>query len=66
MFIMPNGFGIPFPPLFPMQTHQAVLGGISILLLHFGKRIRLSYPTRHYYGNVIYKLTFTELFDTDR
>ena len=66
MFIMQNGFGIPLPPLFLMQTHQAVLEGISILLLHFDKRIRLSYPTRHYYGNVIYKLPFTELFDTDR
>ena len=63
---MQNGFGIPLPPLFLMQTHQAVLEGISILLLHFDKIIRLSYPTRHYNGNVMYKLPFTKLFDTHR
>ena len=33
--------GIPLPHLFRMQAHQAVLEGISILLLHIDKRIRL-------------------------
>ena len=66
MFTMQNGFGIPLPHLFRMQTHQAVLEGISILLLHIDKRIRLSDLTRRYYRNIIYKLPFTELFDTDR
>ena len=66
MFTMQNGFGIPLPHLFRMQTHQAVLEGISILLLHIDKRIRLSDLTRRYNRNIIYKLPFTELFDTDR
>ena len=35
-------------------------------LLHIDKRIRLSDLTRRYYRNIIYKLPFTELFDTDR
>ena len=39
---MQNGFGIPLPHLFRMQTHQAVLEGISILLLHIDKRIHMS------------------------
>ena len=55
----------PLPRLFRMQTHQAVLEGIPILLLHIGKRIRLSDLTRRYYRNIIYKLSFTELSDTD-
>ena len=38
---MQNGFGIPLPHPFRMQTHQAVLEGIPILLLHIDKRIRL-------------------------
>ena len=64
---MQNRFGIPLPHLFRMQqTHQAVSEGISILLLHIDKRIRLSDLTRRYYRNIIYKLPFTELFDTDR
>ena len=64
---MQNRFGIPLPHLFGMQqTHQAVSEGISILLLHIDKRIRLSDLTRRYYRNIIYKLPFTELFDTDR
>ena len=42
MFTTQNGFGIPLPHLFRKQTHQAVLEGISILLLHIDKRIRLS------------------------
>ena len=66
MFTMQNGFGIPLPHLFRMQTHQAVLEGISILLLHIDKRIHLPDLTRRYYRNIIYKLPFTELFDTDR
>ena len=66
MFTMQNGFGIPLPHLFRMQTHQAVLEGISILLLHIDKRIRLSDLTRRYYRNIIYKLPFTESFDVDR
>ena len=41
MFNMQNGFGIPLPHPFRMQAHQAVLEGISILLLHIDKRIRL-------------------------
>ena len=41
---MQNGFGIPLPHLFRMQTHQAVLEGISILLLHIDKRTRGSPP----------------------
>ena len=64
---MQNRLGIPLPHLFRMQqTHQAVLEGISILLLHIDKRIRLSDITRRYYRNTIYKLPITELFDTDR
>lgn len=55
----------PLPHLFRMQTHQAVLEGISILLLHIDKRIRLSDLTRRYYRNIMDKLPFTELFDTD-
>ena len=39
---MQNGFGIPLPHRFRTQTHQAVLEGISILLCHIDKRIRLS------------------------
>ena len=39
-----------------MQTQQAVLEGISILLLHIDKIIRLSDLTRRYYRNIIYKL----------
>ena len=35
-------------------------------LFHIDKRIRLSDLTRRYYRNIIYKLLFTELFDTDR
>ena len=66
MFTIQNGFGIPLPHLFQMQTHQAVLEGISILLLHIDERIRLSDLTRLYYRKIIYKLPFTELFDTDR
>ena len=68
MFPMQNGFGIPLPRLFRMQTHQAVLEGISILPLHMyiDKRIHLSDLTRRYYRNIIYKLPFTGLFDTDR
>ena len=62
---MQNGFGIPLPHLFRMQTHQAVLLEISILLLHIDKRIRLSDLTKSYYRNIIYKLPITELFDTD-
>ena len=58
--------GIPLPHLFRMQAQQAVLEGISILLLHIDKRIHLSDLTRPYYRNTIYKLPFTELFDTDR
>ena len=65
MFRMQNGFGIPLPHLFRMQTHQAVLLEISILLLHIDKRIRLSDLTKSYYRNIIYKLPITELFDTD-
>jgi len=48
-----------------MQTHQAVLEGISILLLHIDKKIRLSNLTRRHYKNIMYKLPFAELFDTD-
>ena len=66
MFTMQNRFGIPLPHLFRIETPQAVLEGISILLLHIEKRIRLSDLTRRYYRNIIYKLPFTELFDTDR
>ena len=66
MFTMQNGFGIPLPHLFRMQTHQAVLQEISILLLHIDKRIRLSDLTGRYCRNIIYKWPFTELFDTDR
>lgn len=33
MFTMQNGFGIPLPHLFRMQTHQAVLEGISVFTL---------------------------------
>ena len=66
MFTMQNGFGIPLLHLFRIETHQAVLEGISILLLHIDKRIRLSDLTRRYYRNIIYKLPFAELFDTDR
>ena len=62
---MQNGFGIPLPHLFRMQTHQVVLQEISILLLHIDKRIRLSDLTKSYYRNIIYKLPITELFDTD-
>ena len=51
---MQNGFGIPLPHLFRKQKHQAVLEGISILLLHIDKRIRLSDLTRRYYRNIIY------------
>ena len=54
MFTMQNGFGIPLPHLFLTQTHQAVLEGISILLLHIDKRILLSDLTRRYYRNIIY------------
>lgn len=60
------GFGIPSPHLFRMQTHQAVLEGISILLLHIDERICLSDLTRSYYRNIIYTLPLTELFETDR
>ena len=62
MLTMQNGFGIPLPHPFRMQTHQAVLEKISILLLHIDKRIRLSDLTWRY-RNIIYKLSFTELFD---
>ena len=53
------------PHLYRMQTHQAVLEGISILLLHIDKKIRLSNLTRRHYKNIMYKLPFAELFDTD-
>ena len=66
MFTIPNGFGIPLPHFLQMQTHQAVFEGISILLLHTDKRIRLSDLTGRYCRNIIYKWPFTELFDTDR
>ena len=66
MFTIPNGFGIPLPHFLQMQTHQAVLEGISILLLHIDKKIRLSVLKRCHYKNIIYKLPFAELFDTDR
>ena len=64
----------PFTTFFQMQTHQAVLEGISILLLHIythtfthlHKRIRMSDLTRRYCRNIIYKWPITELFDTDR
>ena len=49
-----------------MQTHQAVLKGISILLLHIDKNIRRSNLTRRHYKNIIIQLPFAELFDTDR
>ena len=58
MFTIPNGFGIPSPHFLQMQTHQAGFEGISILLLHIDKRIRLSDLTRRYYRNIIYKLPF--------
>ena len=38
------------------KPHQAVLEEISILLLHFGKRIRLSDLARRYYRNIIHVL----------
>ena len=63
---MQNEFGISLSHIFRMQTYQAVLQEISKLLLHIDKRIRLSDLTRRYYRNIIYKLPFTELFDTDR
>ena len=66
MFTKQNGFGISITHIFRMQTYQAVLQGISKLLLHIDKKIRLSDLTRRYYRNIIYKLPFTELFDTDR
>ena len=66
MFTIPNGFGIPSPRFLQMQTHQAGFEGISILLLHIDKRIRLSDLTGRYCRNIIYKWPFTELFDTDR
>ena len=51
---MQNGFGIPLPHLFRMQTHhQAVLEGMSILLLHIDMRIRLSDLSRRHYWNII-------------
>ena len=63
---MQSGLGILLPHVFRMQTHQAVLEGILILLLYIDQRLRLSDLTRLYYRNIIYKLPFTELFDTDR
>ena len=66
MFTIPNGFGIPSPHFLQMQTHQAGFEGISILLLHIDKRIRLSDLIGRYCRNIIYKWPFTELFDTDR
>ena len=66
MFTIQNGLGIPLPHPFRMQTHQAVLEGIAILLLHIDESIRLSDLTRRYYRNIIHKLPFTELFDTYR
>ena len=53
---MQNGFGNPLPHLFRMQKHQAVLEEISKLLLHLGKRIRLSDLARRYYRNIIHVL----------
>ena len=47
---MHNGFGIPLSHLFRMQTHRALLEGISILPLHIDKRIRLSDLTRRCAG----------------
>ena len=38
---MQNGFGIPLPYLFLIQTYQAVLEGITILVLLIDKRIHL-------------------------
>ena len=65
MFTMQNGFGIPLPHPFRMQTHQAVWKEFQ-LLLHIDKIIRLSDLTRRYHRNIIYKLPCTEIFDTDR
>ena len=46
----------PLPHLYQMQTHQAVLKGISILLLHIDKNIRLSNLTRRHYKNIIIQI----------
>ena len=43
MFTIQNGFGIPLPHFFRMQAHQAVLEGISILLLHINKTLLQEY-----------------------
>ena len=60
MFTIPNGFGIPLPHFLQMQTRQAVFEGISILLLHIDKRIRLSDLSRRYCRNIIYKWPITD------
>ena len=46
----------PLPHLYQMQTHQAVLKGISILLLHIDKNIRQSNLTRRHYKNIIIQI----------
>ena len=46
----------PLPHLYQMQTHQAVLKGISILLLHIDKNIRRSNLTRRHYKNIIIQI----------
>ena len=51
MFNVQNRFRIPLPHLYRMQTHQEVLEGISTLLLHIDKKIRLSDLTRCHYRN---------------
>ena len=61
MLTIQNRFGIPSPHFFQMQTHQAVLEGISILLLHTAKRIRLSDLTRRYYRNNALEPRYFEL-----
>ena len=56
----------PFTTSFSNTDTPSSFGRNFILLLHIDKRIRLSDLTRRYYRNIIYKLPFTELFDTDR
>ena len=56
----------PFTTSFSNADAPSSLEGISILLLHIDKIIRLSDLTRRYHRNIIYKLTCTEIFDTDR
>ena len=60
---IPNPFTTSFSNV---DTPSSFGRNFNITIIHIDKRIHLSDLTRRYYRNIIYKLPFTELFDTDR